>query len=106
MPEIEFQGAKFTVSEDGFLDHLESWCPEWVQWVQKEEGIDELTDDHWKVIHVIQDYYRKNGIAPMVRILCKVTGFTQNDLYRLFPTGPSKGACKMAGLPRPTGCCI
>ncbi|HIC90800.1 MAG: TusE/DsrC/DsvC family sulfur relay protein, partial [Desulfovibrio sp.] len=22
----------------------------------------------------------------------------------LFPSGPGKGACKMAGLPKPTGC--
>ena len=106
MPEVEFQGKKFTVSDDGFLDRFESWCPEWVQWVQKEEGIEALTDDHWKVIHVIQDYYQKNGIAPMVRILCKVTGFSQNYLYELFPAGPGKGACKMSGLPRPTGCSI
>ncbi|MGA7876136.1 MAG: TusE/DsrC/DsvC family sulfur relay protein [Desulfoferrobacter sp.] len=22
----------------------------------------------------------------------------------MFPSGPGKGACKMAGLPKPTGC--
>ena len=22
----------------------------------------------------------------------------------LFPSGPAKGACKIAGLPKPTGC--
>ncbi|MCG8529500.1 MAG: TusE/DsrC/DsvC family sulfur relay protein, partial [Desulfovibrionales bacterium] len=25
-------------------------------------------------------------------------------VYELFPSGPGKGACKMAGLPKPTGC--
>ncbi|MGD8530833.1 MAG: TusE/DsrC/DsvC family sulfur relay protein [Syntrophobacterales bacterium] len=25
-------------------------------------------------------------------------------MYELFPSGPGKGACKMAGLPKPTGC--
>jgi tRNA 2-thiouridine synthesizing protein E len=25
-------------------------------------------------------------------------------LYELFPTGPAKGACKLAGLAKPTGC--
>ena len=25
-------------------------------------------------------------------------------IYELFPSGPGKGACKMAGLPKPTGC--
>jgi tRNA 2-thiouridine synthesizing protein E len=25
-------------------------------------------------------------------------------LYRLFPEGPARQACKYAGLPKPTGC--
>ncbi|RPJ57184.1 MAG: sulfurtransferase TusE, partial [Acidobacteria bacterium] len=24
--------------------------------------------------------------------------------YEMFPSGPAKGACKVAGLPKPTGC--
>ena len=65
---------------------------------------DKLPRKHWKVINVLQDYYKKNGIAPMVRILSKVTGFKLKYIYELFPSGPGKGACKMAGLPKPTGC--
>ena len=45
-----------------------------------------------------------NGIAPMVRILSKNTGYKLKEVYELFPSGPGKGACKMAGLPKPTGC--
>ena len=26
------------------------------------------------------------------------------EIYELFPSGPAKGACKVAGLPKPTGC--
>lgn len=104
MPVIEFQDKTFHTDEDGFIDSFESWCPEWVDYVKKEEGIDALTEDHWKVIHMLQDYYEKNGIAPMVRILSKVTGFKLKHIYALFPSGPGKGACKMAGLPKPTGC--
>jgi len=26
------------------------------------------------------------------------------DDFNLFPSDPAKGACKMAGLPKPTGC--
>ncbi len=104
MPTVEFMGKTFTVDEDGFIDAYENWCQEWVQHVKKEEGIEELTEEHTKVIQVLQDYYEKNGIAPMVRVLSKVTGFKLKHIYELFPFGPGKGACKMAGLPKPTGC--
>ena len=104
MPEVEFEGKTFTVDEDGFIDSYENWCQEWVQLVKKEEGIEELNEEHQKVIKVLREYYEKNGIAPMVRILSKVTGFKLKHIYELFPSGPVKGACKMAGLPKPTGC--
>ena len=97
-------GDKVRVDEDGFIDTFDNWCEEWVQHVKKEEGIDELTEEHRKVVEVLQDYYKKNGIAPMVRVLSKVTGFKPKPIYELFPSGPGKGACKMAGLPKPTGC--
>ncbi len=104
MPTVESEGKTFTVDEDGFIDSFDNFCEEWVQHVKKEEGIEELTDEHRKVIDVLQDYYKKNGIAPMVRVLSKVTGFKLKHIYELFPSGPGKGACKMAGLPKPTGC--
>ena len=104
MAVVEFKGKKFEVDEDGFLQRFDDWNPEWVEYVKESEGIKELTDNHKKVIECLQDYYKKNGIAPMVRILSKVTGFKLKEIYELFPSGPGKGACKMAGLPKPTGC--
>jgi tRNA 2-thiouridine synthesizing protein E len=104
MPTVEFEGHTFNVDEDGFIDAFESWNETWVKYVKQQEGIDELNEEHWKVINVLQDYYKKNGIAPMVRVLSKLTGFKLKHIYELFPSGPGKGACKMAGLPKPTGC--
>ncbi|MCM0753756.1 TusE/DsrC/DsvC family sulfur relay protein [Desulfovibrio aminophilus] len=104
MAVVEFKGTKFEVDEDGFLQRFDDWNPDWVEFVKESEGIKELTDNHQKVIEFLQDYYKKNGIAPMVRILSKVTGFKLKEIYELFPSGPGKGACKMAGLPKPTGC--
>jgi len=104
MPTVEFGGKTFNVDEDGFIDDYKNWSAEWVQYVKQQEGIDELNDEHQKVIDVLREYYEKNGIAPMVRVLSKVTGFKLKHIYELFPSGPGKGACKMAGLPKPTGC--
>jgi len=104
MAEVEFNGEKFPVDEDGFIMDFNLWSKNWVQHVKTEEGIDELNAEHWQVINILQDYYKKNGIAPMVRVLSKLTGFKLKHIYELFPSGPGKGACKMAGLPKPTGC--
>ena len=88
MAEVTYKGKTFEVDEDGFLLKFDEWCPEWLEYVKD----------------FLQDYYRKNGIAPMVRILSKNTGYKLKEVYELFPSGPGKGACKMAGLPKPTGC--
>ncbi len=104
MESVEFMGKTFSVDEDGFIDDFSNWCPEWEQYVKSVEGIEELNEEHRQLVTVLREYYEKNGIAPMVRILSKVTGFKLKHIYELFPSGPGKGACKMAGLPKPTGC--
>ncbi|MEA3279624.1 MAG: TusE/DsrC/DsvC family sulfur relay protein [Thermodesulfobacteriota bacterium] len=104
METVEYMGVTFSVDEDGFIDEFDNYCPEWEQWVKTVEGIEEINDEHRKLVTVLRDYYAKNGIAPMVRILSKSTGYKLKHIYELFPSGPGKGACKMAGLPKPTGC--
>jgi tRNA 2-thiouridine synthesizing protein E len=74
------------------------------QGLASQEGIGELTEDHWKVIRYLNSYYKEFGTAPMIRKVTKETGFDLKTIYKLFPTGPAKGACKLAGLPKPTGC--
>ena len=101
---IEVNGQQIEVDEDGFLLNPDTWNEDVARYFCKEEGIDELNDDHWKVIKYLRDYFFQFGIAPMVRKLCKDTGFSLKGIYELFPTGPAKGACKLAGLPKPTGC--
>jgi dissimilatory sulfite reductase related protein len=104
MPTYQCEGKVYDVDEDGFLQDPDLWNDEVARDFMSTEGITELTDDHWKVIHYIRNYYLQFGIAPMVRKVCKQTGFTLKEIYNLFPSGPAKGACKLAGLPKPTGC--
>ena len=70
----------------------------------KEEGVEELNEDHWKLINYLKGYFAEYGIAPMVRKMTKESGYSLKEIYDLFPSGPAKGACKVAGLPKPTGC--
>lgn len=104
MPTVQFKEKEYEVNEDGFLQNYQQWDANFVDYIKEQEGLSEITDDHWRVLHYLRDYYEKNGIAPMVRIMTKVTGYKLKQIYELFPGGPAKGACKMAGLQKPTGC--
>lgn len=104
MPTFEAHGKTYAVDEDGFLEQPEMWSEEVAKDFAETEAITQLTEQHWKVINYIRNYYTQFGIAPMIRKLCKETGFKLKEIYQLFPSGPAKGACKLAGLPRPTGC--
>ena len=59
-----------------------------MEYVKESEGITDLNEDHQKILDFLQDYYRKNGIAPMVRILSKNTGYKLKEVYELFPPAP------------------
>jgi sulfur relay protein, tusE/dsrC/dsvC family len=104
MPEINVNGTAFEVDEDGFLVNLSDWTEEMAVFLAKEEGVEELSEDHWKLINYLRGYFKDYGIAPMVRKMTKESGYSLKEIYDLFPSGPAKGACKVAGLPKPTGC--
>ena len=104
MPTIEVNGKSVELDEDGFIVNLDEWSEDVAVYLAKEEGVEELTEDHWKLINYLKQYFAEYGIAPMVRKMTKESGFSLKEIYDLFPSGPAKGACKVAGLPKPTGC--
>jgi len=104
MPTFTHGDVSIEVDEDGFIMDPEMWNEQVAAALATTEGVEELTEDHWKVMKYLRDYFLKFGVAPMIRKLCKETGFPLKKIYELFPSGPAKGACKLAGLPKPTGC--
>ena len=104
MADFKVGDEMFQIDEDGFLQEPERWNEAVAAALGKTEGVDDLTDDHWKVVNYLREYYLEYQVAPMIRKLCKSTGFKLKQIYALFPSGPAKGACKIAGLPKPTGC--
>ena len=110
MASIEVNGKQLEVDEEGYLQNLEDWNMDVANFLAKGEGID-MTDNHWEVVNFLRDYYEEYKIAPMIRILTKAIGKKLGPekgntkyLYELYPGGPAKQACKIAGLPKPTGC--
>jgi tRNA 2-thiouridine synthesizing protein E len=104
MATFEHGSVKIEVDEDGFMAEPENWNQDVALALASTEGVGAMTESHWKVANYLRDYYKQFGIAPMIRKLCKETGFSLKEIYDLYPSGPAKGACKVAGLPKPTGC--
>ena len=88
----------------GYLIDFDAWTPDLAVALAAEDEIDELTGDHWGIIDFLRGYQGEHGAAPRIRVLCQETGFSLKEIYELFPRGPAKGACRVAGLTRPDSC--
>ena len=107
---LEIDGRVLETDEEGYLQNLSDWSRDVAAEMAVRDGI-ELSDNHWEVINFLREYYDEYKIAPAIRILTKAMskklgrekGNTRY-LYKLFPEGPAKQACRYAGLPKPTGC--
>jgi len=104
MAQMELAGEMYEVDENGFMHETARWTEDVARAYAALEGVNEVTEDHWKAIKYLRNYYLENGMCPMIRRLIKETGFNLSQLYELFPQGPANSACKWAGVPKPTGC--
>ncbi len=107
---IEVNGNTYETDEEGYLVNLAEWNEDIGKVLAQSENVD-MTDAHWEVVNFLREYYNEYQIAPAVRVLTKAIGKQFGEekgnskyLYDLFPYGPAKQACKIAGLPKPTGC--
>jgi tRNA 2-thiouridine synthesizing protein E len=104
MPHYSVDGRTYEVDDEGFLADPEIWNESVAKDFALTEGITELTGEHWQLIHYIRNYHHNYGVAPMVRKVCRDNKMDLDKIYQLFRSGPAKGACKVAGLAKPTGC--
>ncbi len=107
---IEVNGTTYETDEEGYLVNLSDWNEDIGKAIAETENV-EMSAGHWEVVNFLRDYYNEYQIAPAVRVLTKAIGKqlgadkgNSKYLYELFPYGPAKQACKIAGLPKPTGC--
>jgi tRNA 2-thiouridine synthesizing protein E len=96
----EVKGAVVELDKEGYLARAETWTEDTANMLAKEEVPEGLTDDHWKIIECMRQYYLEMGTVPPIRMLARRTGFSLRQMQRLFPSGLTKGACKIAGIPR------
>jgi len=107
---IEVNGKLLDTTDLGFLIDPDDWNGAVAEALAAADSI-ELTEAHWEIVHFIRAYYQRYKHLPNQRVFTqavrKQLGEEKGNsryLYRLFPDGPLKYACKIGGLPKPTSC--
>ncbi|MGJ0492199.1 TusE/DsrC/DsvC family sulfur relay protein [Methylobacter sp.] len=107
---LTVQGRSLDVTDQGFLVNAADWNEEVARRLAESDNI-ELDERHWEIILFIRDYYQQFKHLPNARVFTKAVAKALGEekgnsryLHKLFPEGPLKYACKLAGLPKPPTC--
>ena len=92
------------INEEGFMTDPNQWTKEIAEVLAKKEGIEVLTEAHWKIIEFCRKTGEVTGKSPTLRTITDGTGISTKELFALFPKGPAKKVAKIAGLGKPEGC--
>ena len=88
------------MDRDGYLVDTRKWTKEVAEILAKTELPQGLSEDHWRVVDFLRQYYLEWESVPPVRMLARRTGLSLRRIKELFPSGLAKGACRIAGIPR------
>lgn len=97
-------GREILLDDEGFFWNPEDWSEEIAEILARESGLEEMTQDHWRVIGFLRNYFFENGRSPLNRQLKNGLGMSLRELENLFPGGIKLGARRLAGLPNPQSC--
>lgn len=107
---IEVHGVLVETTAEGFLRNAGQWNDAVAQALAIQAKVS-LTAAHWEIIRFMRDYYFRFNHLPTSRLFVKAVQKELGEgkgnsryLHRLFPGGPLKHACLIAGLPKPPGC--
>ncbi len=92
------------VNAEGFMTDQSQWTKDIALEIARQEGIDTLTDAHWKVIEFCRKTGQQSGKSPTLRQITDGAGVSTKELFALFPKGPAKKVAKISGLGKPEGC--
>ena len=108
--ELEVDGHHIAITDQGFLLDMNLWNEPVALCLAVNEGID-LSDAHWEILHFIRQFYQEYKYLPNARVFSKAIKNKLGEdkansryLLKLFPEGPLKYSCKIAGLPKPPSC--
>ncbi len=96
---VTFEAKDYEVDNLGFLIDPSKWDEDFAMYHARQMQIEEgLSEQHWRLIRYLRDYYAECGGAPTFYEFCEANDLGLEDCERLFPGGYHRGAVKMAGL--------
>lgn len=105
---LELKGGTVMMDGGNFLVDPDDWSEEFAEYMAGQEGV-ELTPLHWDVIKFMRERLAEDGIMVdarfVIKFLAKHEGIPKKEahnlLYKLFPYGYVKQACRIAGMKQP-----
>ncbi|MDA8086327.1 MAG: TusE/DsrC/DsvC family sulfur relay protein [Nitrospiraceae bacterium] len=97
MPDIELDGRRIAIDEQGYLLRLEDWDEQVAAALAKKEGISGITPDMLDALKFMRDYYMRYNFFPLIRAVCKNVGRPKDCITQSFIDPVT--AWKIAGLP-------
>jgi len=102
-------GRPVSLDGEGFLVDPAQWTPEVAEALAERNGI-RLGPEHWWLVEFVRDHQLRYGNPPLMRVVVAEYRRRHPDsrgsreLYRLFPDGPVREACRYGGLAKPDWC--
>ena len=102
--------ADLRLDDDGHLADAGGWDESVAEALARADGL-ELDADRWWLIRFVRRHHAEYGMPPLMRMAVIALRRERDDpdlgsreLYRIFPEGPIRLACKYGGLPAPESC--
>ncbi len=97
-------GHDVALDDEGFFMDDTQWNEAVCRALAAQYGLNDMTEEHWRILYAYREYYAYNGRAPLNKDLKKATGLSVLAMERLFPGGLKLGARRLCGLPNPKTC--
>jgi len=112
---IEVNNEIIETDNEGYLVSPGDWNEDVAAELIKQheaDGHKAVTETGWELIHIFREYYEAHQTHPSMHKLLAGKAKLENKqfsdeesykkfLYELFPHGPVRMLCKLAGLPNP-----
>lgn len=90
---------RYDFDEDGFLRNPDDWDEDLAVQLAINDGLEELTEQHWRVIGYLREHYLAHHTMPPMSYIEWLFGMHRDEVRQIFSSVHE--AWRVAGLPNP-----